>query len=76
MVEAYITIQTAAGTAQDVAKQVSTLDGVRKANVVAGEVDVIAEVEADVERDLLKLISDEIHTIDGVGRTSTCIVLE
>ncbi|WP_396610253.1 Lrp/AsnC family transcriptional regulator [Haloferax sp. S1W] len=75
MVEAYVTIQTGGGTSQRVVEQIRNLDGVRKASIVAGEFDIVAEVEADSERDLLTLITDQIQQLDGVGRTSTCIVL-
>ncbi|SEK48267.1 Lrp/AsnC family transcriptional regulator [Haloferax larsenii] len=75
MVEAYVTIQTGAGTARDVVEQLRTLDNVVKASIVAGEFDIVVEVEADSERDLLGLISDDIQQFEGVGRTSTCIVL-
>lgn len=75
MVEAYVTIQTGAGTSQRVVEQLRTLDNVRKAHIVAGDVDVIAEVEADTEQSLLQLLSEEIHQIEGVGHTRTCIVL-
>ncbi|KTG19452.1 Lrp/AsnC family transcriptional regulator [Haloferax profundi] len=75
MVEAYITIQTGAGTTRDVVEQVRTLDSVRRASIVAGEFDIVAEVEAESERELLTLITEEIQDIEGVGRTSTCIVL-
>ncbi|WP_416839112.1 Lrp/AsnC family transcriptional regulator [Haloferax sp. DFSO52] len=75
MVQAYVTIQTGGGTSQNVVEELRELDQVRKANIVAGEVDVIAEVEADSEQDLLMLISDKIQLIEGVGRTRTCIIL-
>ncbi|KAB1196857.1 MULTISPECIES: Lrp/AsnC family transcriptional regulator [Haloferax] len=75
MVQAYVTIQTGGGTSQNVVEELRELGKVRKANIVAGEVDVIAEVEAESEQDLLRLISDEIQSIDGVGRTRTCIIL-
>ncbi|KAB1192032.1 Lrp/AsnC family transcriptional regulator [Haloferax sp. MBLA0076] len=75
MVEAYVTIQTGAGTTSDVVEHVRTLDNVRKASIVAGEFDIVAEVEAESERELLTLITGEIQDIEGVGRTSTCIVL-
>lgn len=75
MVEAYVTIQTGAGTSQEVTERLRSLDGVRKASIVAGEFDIVAEVEADSEQGLLRLITDDIQCIEGVGRTSTCIVL-
>ena len=75
MVKAYVTIQTGAGMSQNVVEQLRTFDLVGKASIVAGDVDVIAEVEADTEQDLLHLLTEEIHQIEGVGHTRTCIVL-
>jgi len=76
MVRAYVTIMTSAGTARDALAALRDLDAVEQANVVAGEFDIIAEVVADSERDLLVLVTENIQSIPGVGRTSTCIVLE
>lgn len=75
MVRAYVTIVTGAGTSRDVVEQLRAVPGVLKADIVAGEFDVVAEVETDSESDLLALVTDEIQSIEGVGRTSTCIVL-
>lgn len=76
MVEAYVTVITAAGTAQEAIEGIRNVEGVEKAHIVAGEFDIVAQVTADEERDLLRLVTDEIQPIDGVGRTSTYIVLE
>jgi len=76
MVEAYVTIQTGAGTGPDVLERLRALKQVKKAHIVAGEFDIIAEVEAESEQDLLSLITEEVQTLEGVGRTSTCIILE
>lgn len=76
MVDAYVTIVTAAGTSPDVLERLRDLDEVGKANIVAGEFDIIAEITAETERDLLTLITEEIQSIPGVGRTSSAIVLE
>ena len=76
MVRAYVTIVTMAGTARDVVAALRELDAVHRADIVAGEFDIVAHVEADSERDLLLLVTDAIQSIDGVGRTSTAIVLE
>ena len=76
MVRAYVTIMTGAGTSQEVLTQIRDLDAVQQADIVAGEFDIIAIVETASEHDLLTLITDEIQSLSGVGRTSTCIVLE
>ena len=76
MVEAYVMILTASGTARDLLGQIKEIEGVRRANIVAGEYDIIADVEAEDTRHLLRLVTEEIQTMDGVGRTRTCIILE
>mgnify|MGYP006304674999 CR=1 FL=1 len=67
---------TGAGTSRNLIGQIRDLDGVKQAHIVAGEFDIIAEVEAESEHELLSLVTDEIQSLSGVGRTSTCIVLE
>lgn len=76
MIEAYVMVITSAGTTHDVLEQIREIEGVRRANIVAGEYDIIADVEADTNQHLLSLVTDQIHTLEGVGRTRTCIVLE
>ena len=76
MVQAYVTIMTAAGTAKEAIDGIRSIEGVDTAHIVAGEFDIVAQVTADEERDLLQLVTDEIQPIEGVGRTSTYIVLE
>lgn len=76
MVRAYVTITTRAGTSRDLVGALRALDAVRQADIVAGEFDIVAQVEADTEHDLLVLVTDAIQGLEGVGRTSTCIVLE
>ncbi|SDQ96009.1 Lrp/AsnC ligand binding domain-containing protein [Natronobacterium texcoconense] len=75
MVEAYLLITTASGTARDVLSDVREVEAVGRANVIAGEFDLIATVEADETQELLTLVTDEIQSIEAVGRTRTCIVL-
>lgn len=76
MVTAYVTIVTSAGTSPDVLEELRALDAVQTANIVAGEYDIIAQVAAETERDLLALVTEDIQSIPGVGRTSSAIVLE
>lgn len=75
MVKAYIMVITSAGTVQDVLSEIEKLDHVIEANAVAGDYDVIVEVEADEPGDLLPTIASEMQGIDGVGNTRTYITL-
>lgn len=67
---------TAAGTAKEAVDAIRSIDEVDQADIVAGEFDIVAQVTAEEERDLLRLVTDEIQPVSGVGRTSTFIVLE
>ena len=76
MVRAYVTIVTMGGSSRELLASIRDLDGILQADIVAGEFDIMAEVEADSESDLLTLITEEIRPLEGVGRTSTLVVLE
>ncbi len=76
MVRAYVTVTTVTETSPDIVVELRELEGVKKADIVAGRFDIIVEVEADSHQDLLVLITEKIQAISGVGRTNTCIVLE
>ena len=76
MVEAYVMIMTAAGTSPSILSSLRDVEGVHRANIVAGEFDIIANVEAASEQELLTIVTEEIQSLDGVGRTRTCIILE
>ncbi|ADD04671.1 Lrp/AsnC family transcription regulator [Natrialba magadii ATCC 43099] len=76
MVEAYVMITAAAGTARTVAETISELDEVSRARIIAGEFDIIAEVEAASNQELLSVVTEDIQSIENVGHTRTCIVLE
>lgn len=76
MVEAYVMIVAASGTTRDLLPQIKEIDGIRRSNIVAGEYDIIADVEAEDTQNLLRLVTEEIQTLEGIGRTRTCIVLE
>lgn len=75
MVEAYIMILTAGGMARRILPLIKEIDAVEHANIVAGEYDIIAHVEAETEQALLTLVTDDIQSIEGVGQTRTSIVL-
>lgn len=75
MVKAYIMLVTATGTTQDVLPEIAGIDGVTEVNAIAGDYDVIAEVELDEVSELLPTISSKIQGIDGVGATKTYISL-
>ena len=79
MMQAYVLIESAVGKASGVA------DGVKKLNfhdakvvsvdAVTGPFDVIALLQSDDLDKLGRAITDGIQTVDGVQRTTTCLVV-
>lgn len=76
MVRAYTAIITGEGASGDIVSAVRDLSGVAEAHVVAGDFDVIAEIEGETVRDLQRTVTDGIHAIEGVGTTRTYVQLD
>ena len=73
-VSAYVFVDCTQGRALDVAKTLSTVDGVASCHAVTGPVDVIAFIEAPDITEIGKFIVEKIQSTEGVLRTSTNIV--
>jgi len=76
MVHAFVMVETVAGDSASVRDRITGIDGVVEAHVVAGEYDVIAEVDADDVRDILQAVSTEMQSLEGVVATKTYISLD
>jgi DNA-binding Lrp family transcriptional regulator len=72
MLSAYVLIQTEVGTA---AQATRDLDGVERAEDLAGPYDVIARVQARGLDQLGRLVVARIQPVDAVTRTLTCSVI-
>jgi DNA-binding Lrp family transcriptional regulator len=75
MVQAFITVETVAGESTELLAAVRDRDGVREAHVVAGDVDLIAEVECDGVYDVINGVATSIRDVEGVVDTRTYISL-
>jgi DNA-binding Lrp family transcriptional regulator len=75
MLSAYVLIQTEVGKAGQVAEAIRGIDGVQRAEVVAGPYDVIARVQASGMDGLGRLVVARIQAVDGVTRTLTCTMI-
>ena len=76
MITAYTMVDTAAGTSKSVCEAARTADGVVEAHVIAGDFDVLIELEGDSPHDILRVITSQIRTLDGVGTTRTYVSLD
>ena len=76
MVHAFVMVKTAAGKSEDLLAAVRELPGIQEAHVVAGDFDMIAEVEAEEVYDVLHAASSEIQNFDGVSDTKTYVGMD
>lgn len=76
MVHAIIMIKTDAGTSEAVVSEIRALGDVAEAHIVAGEFDVIAEVDVGEVYEVLETVSGEIQGVASVDDTRTYISLE
>lgn len=76
---AYVLIESAVGQANTVAEGVTALSfadtNVVSVDAVTGPFDVIALLESDDLDKLGKAITDGIQQVEGVQRTTTCLVV-
>ncbi len=79
MMRAYVLIESAVGKASGVADGVSKLSlndtKVVSVDAVTGPFDVIALLESDDLDKLGRAITDGIQQVEGVQRTTTCLVV-
>lgn len=75
MVHAVVMVETGAAKSTETLDDITGLDGVLEAHVVAGDFDIIVEVEADEVYEVLETTSTQIQSIDGVSDTRTYVSL-
>ncbi len=73
--KAYLLVETAVGKTRDVAGTLSNLDGVGVVDIVTGPYDIIAVIEGDDMSVVGNVVTEKIHTVDGVVRTVTCVAV-
>jgi DNA-binding Lrp family transcriptional regulator len=73
MVTAYVMVKANTGEADRLLTEISDIDGVSDAHVVAGDVDVIVKIEVESPADVKDIAANTIQNIDGVEDTETYI---
>ncbi len=71
--KAYILIETAVGKSREVAEALRSLTGIDNVDAVTGPYDIIAIVAAPDLNAVGDLVTSQIHTINGIVRTVTCL---
>lgn len=73
---AYVLINASPGRALELVKRLRQVPGIRDADAITGEYDIIAVCEAQDLSALGTLIVGEIQKIDGVFKTTTCLSIK
>ena len=71
--KAYLLVETAVGKTRDVANTLRGLEGIDTVDVVTGPYDIIAVIAGDDMTVVGNLVTENIHTVQGVVRTVTCV---
>ncbi|NOZ55776.1 MAG: Lrp/AsnC family transcriptional regulator [Calditrichaeota bacterium] len=74
-VQAYVLVETSRGKHKDVEAELRKVPQVKSAHCVIGPYDVIVFVEGEDLREVESVVVDSIHSVDGVVRTTTCLVI-
>ena len=73
--KAYILIETAVGKSGDVSTALRSLSDVNIVDAVTGPYDIVAIISAGDLNAVGEVVTKQIHTIGGIARTVTCLVV-
>lgn len=76
MVHAFVMVKTAAGKSEEMVDATRELAAITEAHIVAGDYDIIAEVDTDEVYEVLHTASSAIQGLDGIADTKTYISLD
>ena len=72
---AYVLIEAEAGQVTTVIATLRAIPGVSRADPVTGPYDIIVTIETPDQRDIGRLVMNELHGISGIKRTVTCLAI-
>ncbi len=76
MVRAYVLIEMVAGHSRKLAASLRGSESVTDVERVTGPYDVIAVLEGPDINAISDVVTNDIHSLEGVVRTTTCVCLE
>lgn len=75
-INAYALVRITPNKVKNVVKQATDIDGVQHVHPVTGPYDAIVFIEASDMKELGKVILADIHSLEGVIDTTTCLVVD
>ncbi|AUX09064.1 ArsR family transcriptional regulator [Halalkaliarchaeum desulfuricum] len=76
MVHAFVMVKADVGEAATMLDRVDSIEDVSEAHVVAGDYDLILELEAPEVYDVLQVTADEVQSLAGITDTKTYVSME
>jgi len=73
MVHAFVMVKTAAGTSEGLVDALRGVSPISEAHIVAGEYDIIAELDVGEVYDVLDTVANRVRSLEGVADTRTYI---
>jgi DNA-binding Lrp family transcriptional regulator len=73
--KAYVLIEAESGRVTEVLAALRAIDGMTAVDAVTGPYDIIATVQTPDPRNIGRLVMNEIHGVEGIKRTVTCMVI-
>ena len=70
---AFVLIETQVGKSRQVAESLRSIEGIKSADVITGNFDVIILVEAPNMLTMADLVTGGVQGVNGVLRTITCV---
>lgn len=75
-ISAYALVRISPNKVKDVVRETQEISGVKQVHPVTGPYDAIVFIEAEDMKELGKVVLAEIHSLEGVIDTTTCLVVE
>jgi DNA-binding Lrp family transcriptional regulator len=76
MVHAFVMVKTEAGEGERLLDAIRQVASVSEAHIVAGNYDIIAEMDTEEVYDVLKSVSGDVQGLQGVTDTKTYISMD
>ena len=73
---AWILISCEPGRERDVYHQLQDIPSVSEVSVVYGELDLVARIDFDSEKEMSKTLIEDMRHVEGVRKTETLIAVE
>ena len=74
--KAYVMIEIGAGKVNSVVKELRKMEEVQTADSLTGMYDAIAIIETADPEAIRNVVTEKLHTMEGIIRTLTCFAVE